>query len=275
MAFSSLRGVSIEPRRVLVFGPPNSFKTTSLLTWPRPLHVVNSPGEKGFDTLANPPDDVHPYRWISEKNEDALAQFQAVEKLVFEVLSGAHGPVATFGFEGLHKLYAVILDVVTGGAFGAGEEFDAKLYARAHELFSHFITRAQAAPTPFQVYTAWDGREADSPELAKTMRSAAPAHTYPELPGKMAKRIMGEFSYVLYAESNFEKMTETGVQAKGTWQLLPHGKVWGAAIKAPVSVVQRLPLTIPQSFPLLKLVLEKAWAEGQAPAPATPPATKE
>ena len=103
------------------------------------------------------------------------------------------------------------------------------------------------------VYTCWDGREADEPG-----QKTGPTHIYPNLPGKMAKDIMGEFGVVVYSVADWTTR-QPGKLAKASWQLIPEGKVWGAAVKAPIEVAAKLPVRIDQSLPLLEHTLEAAW----------------
>ena len=55
------------------------------------------------------------------------------------------------------------------------------------------------------------------------------------------------------------KHTSDGKVESATWQLRPAGAVWGAAVKAPKEVVERLPVTIPQDFTVLEQALQGAW----------------
>ena len=244
----------LTARRVLVTGPPNSFKTTSLATWPRPIHIISLPGEKGYESIPRE-EGIQSYALQLDPAEKSSSQaiVSEVIKLSLEVVAGKHGPCTTFAGDGLHKLYSHMLNMVTGGAYCQGEDFEPRLYARAHEHFRFYLDRIMTTTTPYVVFTCWDGREPDNPDL----KSASPTHVYPDLPGKMAKNIMGEFSIVVYASVK-HPMSGEGGKPTSTWQLLPHGKVWGAAIKAPKEVVERIPLTIAQDFRELERVLQAA-----------------
>jgi len=263
MPFKQVEHTSRTPRRVLIQGPPNSLKTTALLGLPRHREagddgcccIVSLPGEKGYATLPTDQPDLKCYIWESdaaEKTSSASVVAQ-VEALVFGLLAGKQGSLVSLGLDGYHKFYGYILDSVTGGAFFKGEEFDTKLYARSHEQFNWFHERVMSSLVPYAWFTAWDGREADKPEL----KSASPTHIFPDFPGKMAKRIMGEFPIVMY--SNI-KWGELGKLESATWQLRPHGSVWGAAVKAPLEVIEKLPVSIPQDFKVLEQVLQGAWS---------------
>ena len=252
----------VSARRVLLMGPPNVFKTTSIVeTWPRPLHMQFYPGERGDATAPRDQPDLHVYTWQDDPvNKTASGDVvNQVETLTWEILGGKHGPITSFAGDGLHKYYAAILNWVTGGASGKGEEFEPRLYARAHEHFTYYLQRVMASPVENVVFTCWDGKEVDNPDL----KSGGPSHIFPDLPGKMAKRIMGEFSVVIYSIADFAAR-QPNKPVPCRWQLLPEGKVWGAAVKAPTQVVMNLPIYIPQSYEALKGALEAAYAKAQA-----------
>ena len=251
----------VSAKRMMVMGAPNTFKTSAICqTWPRPLHIQVYPGEKGNATIPLGVEGVIPYVWqddpITKMSSSAVVA--AVETLTFEILGAKHGEIRSFSGDGIHKYYAYILDWVTGGAFFRGEEFEPRLYSKSHEHFRFYIQRVMASPVEYVVFTCWDGREADDPGT-----KGGPSHIYPDLPGKMAKSIMGEFGIVVYSTADWAGR-QPGKLAKGEWQLLPEGKVWGAAVKAPVEVVQRLPVKVPQSLPVLEQTLAGAWAASQA-----------
>src|SRR3990167_6983976 len=235
MPFIEVVHTSRTPRRVLNQGGPNSGKTHAFLTWPRHLKegddyaawAVCLPGEKGYDTLPTDLPDLHVRRWESSPAEktSSKAVLDAVERLVLRDILGT-GKVTSLLMDGAHKLYEHALNYVTGGAFFSGEEFEPRLYSRAHEIFKYFLDRVNSTPTPYIVWTVWDGREMDKPEL----KSASPTHIFPDFPGKMAKRVMGEFSVVVYSNLQWENGAEKslpGIVAGG-------GGAWGGPGRAPV-----------------------------------------
>ena len=250
----------VSPNRMLVMGPPNSGKTESGKTWPRPTHHFFYPGERGEATaIGNVAPDYKVYKWTLTDAEkmSSGAVVTAVETLTWEILGGKYGPVTSFIGDGIHKYYGFILDWITGGSFFKGEEFDTKLYARSHEHFIYYVQRIAASLTDNVAFLCWDGQEPDTPG-----QRGGPSHTYPDFPGKMAKRIMGEFGVVVYAEVNWA-MRMPGKAAPATWQLIPEGKVWGAGIKVPLDVVLGLPIRIEQSFPKLVETLDTAWKKAK------------
>lgn len=258
MPYTVAKARPLTARRVLIVGSPNSWKTTALLDWPKPLHILSYPGEKGHETIPRGVEGISSYVWEADAAEktSSTAVVTEVMRLGLEIIGGKYGPCQTFAGDGLQKLYSQILNSVTGGAYFQGEEFEPRLYARSHEQFRFCLDRIMSSTVPFAVFTCWDGKEPDNPDL----KSMSPTHVYPNLPGKMAKDIMGEFAVVVYAEVKHPSVAGQG-KSEGTWQLLPHGKVWGAAIKAPKAVVERLPVKIPQSFERLEQVLQAAQKE--------------
>ena len=69
-------------------------------------------------------------------------------------------------------------------------------------------------------------------------------------------------------------MRATDVQRfEAKWQLIPEGDVWGACVKAPIEVIERLPSYCEQDYNVLKKILEDAWMSvGSVPATPTAPA---
>src|SRR5229473_2064730 len=200
------KGVS----RTLIVGPPNSFKTTSISTWPRDIHWISYPGEKGHSSIPAGDPGVHAYVWEA----DDLTKFSPssvvteIEKLTIEILTLKHGPITTFAGDGLHKLYefyllqelAALKQVFGGSPEFAGatdeeleEKLSGKAYGRAHSSFKHYLDIVGFSGVEHAVFTIWDGEEKDNPDNKR----GGPSHVFPDLPGKMARRIMGEFPIVL------------------------------------------------------------------------------
>jgi hypothetical protein len=218
-------------------------------TWPRPIHILSYPGEKGTNAIpygegvtSYLPDDLDPskdHAWGDVINQ--------IKKTTFEVLCGKHGEIRTFAGDGLHKLYACFLAEATSGASWRGDQFEAKAYSRAHTMFGAYLDTVLRSPVDYVVFTCWDGVEKDN-SLDKT--KDAPQHKMPELPGKMAKLIMGEFSVVLYA-----KLEGAGATAKALWQIQPQGDVHGAGVKCPLEIAKKLPLYCPQDWAVFEKLM--------------------
>jgi hypothetical protein len=119
-----------------------------------------------------------------------------------------------------------------------------------------YLTKILQSSIPFVAMTAWIEPEMDNPEL----KSRSALHDYPALPGKLAKRIVGELP-VVSAEMT---LPDPLGRVKATWQLRPAGRVWGVGLKVPVAMASRIPERIEQSFPALQAVFS---APPQSPAP--------
>ena len=248
-------------RRVGISGPPNSFKTTSLLTWPRPIHIISYPGEKGWETIPVGIEGVHSYVWeIEDPSKVTSASVVAeVEKLTLEILVGKRGPITTFAGDGIHKLYdwyykraRVELEDVPNMT---DDQKDIRAYGNpqsgAFKGFLDYLHKVLGSTVPYVAMTMWEDPEKDDP--ADKSRTA-PMHVFPALPGKIAKRIVGEFSVMVYAEVT-SPVADLKGDVKGTWQIRPGGKVWGVGVKAPLEIAKALPKNIPQDFPTLERLL--------------------
>lgn len=233
-------------RRTLLVGSPNTRKTSSLATWPGPRLIVSYPGEKG--TASIPRDEGT--KALVWNQEDALADtnwknvWNEVLAASKDAIGGKHGPIKTFAGDGLHKLYQTALAHATFGASARAESFDAKLYGNATTMFFQYLDFVMRSPIENVVFTVWDGHEKDDPDEKGPSPSR---HIWPELPGQAAKRIMGEFSLVLYATKE-----PTG---KYVWYTQPQGKVWGAGAKLPVEIAKRLPVSLEQDWGKLEQVI--------------------
>jgi len=190
--------------------------------------------------------------------------------LTIEILTGKHGPCDVFVGDGLHKLYQIVLAAVTGGKNFTGEEFDPRNYSTSHAWFWEYVDLVWNAPVPWAVLTCWDGLELDNPDDARSKAdggkgAAASKHVYPDLPGQAAKKIMGETSIVLYADCD-----GAGDSARYFWRTRASGRVWGASIKLPVSIIEnvKIPKEVPQDFAALdKLIMTQVEQEWKALQP--------
>ena len=128
------------------------------------------------------------------------------------------------------------------------------------ERTRHFVQEVNASPVPNVVWLCWDGREADDP----TQGFKSKTHIFPGLPGQAAKEFMGEFGLVVHSRILWDqrdpRFIKTAPERRiAKWQLKPEGDVWGASVKAPIDVVDKLPNYCEQSYEVLKQLLEDAW----------------
>src|SRR3989304_6181440 len=122
MAFVKLTaaGVDVRRRRFLISGGPNKRKTSARLTFPKPMVIVPSPGEKGYDTIPVNDPQIIPIIWQvdpDEKKPNSHAIVDEVVKTCIGAITGKLGVIpVTFHFDGFHKFFDYLLDSVTDGA---------------------------------------------------------------------------------------------------------------------------------------------------------------
>ena len=244
--------------RVLIMGPPNSGKSYSLMSMPRPVHVLSCPGEKGWATIKPDPDNgIHLYAFVEEPGPKKSGEtVREVKQLIYDLMSNKKGPVASLAVDGLHKFYEYLIDVAAGGAYFTGDDFEAFAYGVAQREVAAFLTLLSTSDIENVAITTWDGLEKDKAGQSadKTVLRNSPSHVWPDLPGKAAKRIVGEFTATVYATARAGRMTAQGATKERVWQLLPDDEVWGIGLKVPRGVV--VPKYIPQAWDSLMAVLD-------------------
>lgn len=236
--------------RVLVSGAPGTGKTRSAVTCHRPLHIISLPGEGGTNSIPQE-EGIFPYVWVDDADSRASSKavIDEIKALTIEIVSGARGECVTVFIDGLHKAYEYFLDTVTGGDFFKGNDFEPLLYQRSHTKFLEYLKLVKESRVQYAFFTAWDAKDPDKPEL----KSKSPMHVYPDLPGKLSRRIMGEFSLVL--SSHVVPALVRGQPARFYWQLKPNSEVHGAAIKIDPAIYSKLPDEIPQDWVKLEEML--------------------
>lgn len=227
-------------RRVLINGAPLSGKTTSFKTFPPKRHLLIAPGELGHSSIQED-EDTKLYYWEFDPLAPNL-QFSRlwiyVQKLTQEILQGKHGEVTTFGVDGLHKLYYVIMK-----AKGFTVDSDPKEYVKYHETFTTYMQSIIQSTTPFVVATSYDGNEALEAGSKITQ-------IFPDLPGKMAKQIMGMFPVVLHSERAGEGTTERFI-----WRLRASGKVQGVGLHVPSEIRAKFPPEVEQDWRKIEAII--------------------
>lgn len=238
-------GQVIRRRRLLIAGGPNKRKTTAALTAPKPIGILSYPGEKGYDTIPTDNPDIIPLVWQNPEKLDSHQIVREITQASIDMIAGKYGKINTFVGDGLHKFYEYILDDVTDGSWFGGLEFEPKLYAMAHRVFIDYLSRTMHNPLPVVIFTTWDGSEPDRQPKAGEKARDIPSHTWPDLPGKMAKKIIGEFSVVVHSSLRSPK---PGEPVEAYWQTRPSGEVEGCGVKGPAETVKKLPLYIKADY---------------------------
>jgi hypothetical protein len=235
-------------------------KTYSLRTCVKPLGVVSVPGEKGHSSIPYG-EGVTALIWeddgtpAPERNTlYYMKVWREVEAGTIDLINGKYGKLESIVIDGIHKLYQIGLAIATDGesarlhsAFQTkvnerGKEvlvgeFDPRCYGKAHNLIWEYVNMVASSKVPWRIFTSWSEMEKDDPD--DTSRDAA-KHMMPDLPGKAARRVLGEVSVTLHAL----------IDPKGqyVWQTKPGGKVAGAGMKGEASVIAKVPQFIPQDF---------------------------
>ena len=238
-------------RRVLLNGPPLSGKTTSLLTFPRPLHVIVCPGEQGASSIL-PEADVLVSSWEFDASqatrETASMLVAAVKERVVEIVRGDYGPSQTLAFDGIHWLYNLIMLSEGWTRKLMDDKAGGRQYAKYHDHFRQFFSRVLGSQVPVIVATCWDGKEAveDQKDLFEN---------YPGLPGAMAKEILGIFPFTIYC-----RRSGTGAQTKYTWYLRPVGKIQGVGMHAPRAIAEKFPDQLTPDWKLVEQIVSTVLA---------------
>lgn len=247
--------------RILIAGEPNSRKTSSLLTWPRPIAILSYPGEKGAASiLPDPANGVHVWTYSVDPNkpESSSEVVKNIRDLTVKIVTGQAKQgikFESFAGDGIHKYAEYILDAATGGNYFSGEEFDAKLYMEQRRVLLKYIDMVANSSIANVVFTCWTALEKDNPQE----RGSNPSrHLWPDLPGQLAKKILGEFTATLYA---LVRSPMPGKPVEGVWQLQPDSEVWGVGVKAPSSIATKLPKYASQDWKVLMDLLDAAKAQ--------------
>lgn len=238
-----------DASRILLNGPPLTGKTTSLLTFPRPCHILIAPTEMGASSIRdNPKAGVHVYKFQFKAAEVLKYQtiWRGVQETTQMILDGSHGKVNTFCIDGLHRLYYFIQK-----ALGYTASTDSKEYSRYHETFVNFLLPILSSDVPTVVATSYDGTEMVEDSAGKGI-----ATIYPGLPGRMAKEIMGYFPLVFHSET-----FRTGKGEEYRWQLRAKDKVRGAGAHFPADVRDVFPNYVPQDWNVVLNLINKALKE--------------
>ncbi len=249
-------------RRVAIQGPPNTWKTSSAKTFADaspPLALLSYPGEMGVNSVPRH-EGILPYIWrdTAEDKLDSLGKFRAVEEFTAEVISGKYGKIGCFFGDGLHNLATLALDAASDGTFLKGKDFNIERafgivdpYTKSYNMMVKYINMVNESPVPLVVFTMWDGRESEG----KDKNNRDVSRVYPELPGKLAKKVMGMFPLVLYSKI-VPMQPPKYLKPRGVWQIKADDQIAGAAVKVPIDIQNKLPQQVEQDWAALEALLQ-------------------
>ena len=257
-------------RRLLINGKSGTRKTTSILTFPRPIAILNFPGELGWDSVPDNDPEVYKRVWADEaKGADARKTIQAIEKEALEVI--ASGKYRTIFFEGVHHFVSLVMDDVTDGAYLRGEEFEPRQYGLAYRMALDHITRMSNTNIPVIGWTCWAESKAERAKRPGEKAEDVPKKVLSALPGQLPHQIMGRFSVTLYQSLKVRK-DKAGLTVKNErgepvldamWQTRQQGDILCAGLKGPKEIVERIPTFLPADYN----ELDAAWTKAEKEAP--------
>jgi hypothetical protein len=253
----------------MISGAPLTFKTTSSLSWPggprwdgepKSMIHVSLPGEKGWETVplsATVPEitpDGGLYQMLWEEEDVTKTSPHAIIRAVQDGIGNAVGKALkewkgrrwSLVIEGLHKMYgwhyqARFRDLQEGSAYKKDPDDDkisGRAFGLAHDSYQGWVHQVLSWPIPYVLGTIWEGSTKDDPS---NLSKNSPSHIFPDLPGMMAKRIVGEFTVVLYSEVS---LPDPKGRQRGKWTVKPQGKIWGVGVHLPPEIAAKVPSTI-------------------------------
>jgi hypothetical protein len=255
----------VRRRRLLINGKSGSRKTTSILTSPKPIAVINYPGELGWDTIPDGDPEVTKLVWAEDegKKVDAMKVIKEIEQTALKII--AEGKHRSLWFEGLHHFVTLAMDDVTNGDYTKGEEFEPKLYALGYRMVFDHIARMSNTNVPVVGWTCWAEAKQERPRRQGEKAEDIPKKIMSALPGQLPHQIKGRFSVMLYQslKPRRDKAQQVVKNERGEviyeayWQVREAGDVICAGLKGDARVVSQIPLHIMASYD----TLEAEWAK--------------
>lgn len=259
--------------RVLIAGEPDSGKTESSRTFKGPTHLLSYPGEGGINSIPKVPY-IKPYIWREDANARASSKavVDEIKTLTIQILTGEYGPIHTFFGDGVHRFYEYFIDMACGGRFFKGQmtKEDWLATSQARTAFKEYLKMVKQSSVPVVVFTTWSAYEPDKPGDV-----FGPRHVYPDLVGKMARDIMGEFSLILSSQAKPNPVL--GKPPRFRWQIKPSADIRGASIKIDPEIWASLPDDVAQNWPELERLLlngKPGVSEGDPPKASAKATTK-
>jgi hypothetical protein len=242
-------------RRVLINGGPHKGKTTSMLTFPAPRDIIIVPGELGHSSIVED-GDTSKYWWeintqiTRDKAKHLISQLKST---ILEILKKPDIENGTIGLDGIHVLVQLIYK-----SYGFPDDeamFGKESYGKGHGYvrndFMDIIRSVSLSKVGHFVASSYDGNEAISPDGKKTA-------IFPDLPGQLAKGVMGLFPAVFHAETEGE-----GQDKRYYWRLQALGEIQGAGIHLPKSVRDAFPQRCKADWKEIEGFMDKAAVASQ------------
>jgi len=197
-------------------------------------HILTVPYKLGLDSA--------PVDW--------KAITESVEVRCAEILAGKHGEVGSIHIDGLQKYAEATLGWMSGGRCFTDEAFNGmQVYPKAQGAVVEFMLKLMAQEQlDYVSFTTWADYEKDKdtdPDPKKMNDPKPPRHQWPDLMGKLAKRVVGMCSTVFSVSD--------GVNFK--WQTKAAGDIQGCGLKGLPEIVSKIPLYVEQDWPKLEAML--------------------
>lgn len=238
-------------RRILLVGQPNSWKTSSLKTFPLPMAIISCPEEVGGASIPQIAG-IDSWAFEREPKERAEQLIIALQKKVDEVIG--NGKHDTLAIEGLHHLYDVMYEAEHEAVTDAYPSLDPEkakwqTFGRADKRLMKFINQTNSSTIGHVVMTVWSAPQADDPLVAGSKQ-----HMMPSIPGRFTpQNVVGCFGVVATCYPGVE--LAPGKFSEGTWQIRPRGNSWAGSLKLPVEISAKIPTVVPQDWSKLEAMV--------------------
>ncbi len=232
--------------RLIIIGPPNCRKTSSIVTMPEPMVVSGCPGEKNIAILTSTPTRrVRVWEPING-SKDVGWNTMRTEYLneTADVLNGKFMPgQKTVVFDGAHKTFDMFRECASAKHNGDGRKF----WSETATDFQKWFASGYYSDVPLVVWTMWSAVERTDETSNETANDKIQKSIWPGLQGQSQRHIMGEVSIIYqYVEGG-----------KAYWQLKDDEKVKGIGLRVPPEQAAGLPYKVEASWPKLAEVLSK------------------
>ncbi len=268
-------------RRILLSGESGSGKTSSFKTFgiEGMVRCINCPGEKGVSAL--PFGDNFESVWLDYEalsadatKAESLRLSQEIHQgflnLTREILDKGPSETQVLCIDGLLKFQEVCLDMATDGGFFKGEKYSARdVVPPANQLFLRYWNEVYFSSIPIVVATTWVRYDFEKESLSETDQKTQTKYgmkkLWPDLMGKMAHRIRGEFDISIHCGfvqptscTYCQRLPQQTREKKShrIWQLNPRDEIEGIGIKGD-DITKVYPDYIHPDWRILKTLMER------------------